>query len=152
MDQVFGIKNTVPEYTYVDRSGLDSKFSYFWSSQKHIVIHGASKQGKSCLRKKNLDASGCTVISCLPTMSCEEVWKTALRQLYASVPKETIEKETEKIIGEATGKVEGKIPLIAGASTEGKIGGENSDEKTYSYGSIKGYESDLNFLAEKLIT
>lgn len=151
LDQVFGIKNDVPQYTYVDRSSLDSKFKYLWSSQKHIVIHGASKQGKSCIRKKNLDASNCIVIQCLPNLPCEEVWKTALRQLNVSVPKETTKKETNSITGETTGKVEGKIPLIAGVSAEGKIGADHSDEKTSSYYPIEGYDTDIKFLAEQLI-
>ncbi|MDO8725732.1 MAG: hypothetical protein Q7J35_06670 [Candidatus Methanoperedens sp.] len=151
LDQVFGIKNTVPDYTYVDRSNLDSKFRYFWSSQKHIVIHGASKQGKSCIRKKNLDSSECIIIQCLPNMPCEEVWKKALRQLNSSVPKETTKRETQSISGEVTGKVEGTIPLIVGASTEGKTGTNKLDEKTSSYNSVEGYETDIKFLAEQLI-
>lgn len=151
LDQVFGIRNTVPEYTYVDRSRLDSKFSYFWSSQKHIVIHGASKQGKSCLRKKNLDDSNCIVIQCLPNMDSDEVWKTALRDLKVSVSIETTEKETDNMSGEATGKIEGKIPLVAGASAAGKIGAIHSDETATSYHSISGYDTDIKYLAEQLI-
>ncbi len=135
----------------MDRSSLDGKFSYFWSSQKHIVIHGASKQGKSCLRKKNLDASKCIVIQCLPNMSSEDVWKTALRQLDASILKETTKKETDNISGETSGTVEGKIPLIAGASAEGKIGAVHSNEKLSSYHPIEGYDTDIKFLAEQLI-
>lgn len=53
LSNVFGVINTVPEYTYVDRSKLDNRFNYLWRNQKHIVVYGASKQGKSCLRKKN---------------------------------------------------------------------------------------------------
>lgn len=151
LDSIFGIKNTVPEYTYVDRSGLDNKFRYFWSSQKHIVIHGASKQGKSCLRKKNLDSSECIIIQCLPNMSCEEVWKTALRQLNISVPSETSEKEIENIKGELNGGIEGKIPLISSASINGKISAENLDEKKKSYRSIEGYDTDIKYLAEQLV-
>ena len=51
---VFGITNDIPKYTYVDRQKLDEKFAYYLESQKHIVVHGASKQGKSCLRKKQI--------------------------------------------------------------------------------------------------
>jgi hypothetical protein len=86
LDDVFGIKSDVPEYTYVDRSNLDEKFKYYWASQKHIIIHGASKQGKSCIRKKNLKECDYVLIQCLPTMTSSEVVKAAFRELNMSFP------------------------------------------------------------------
>ncbi|MBW4573959.1 MAG: hypothetical protein KME08_01595 [Aphanothece sp. CMT-3BRIN-NPC111] len=54
LNEVFGIATSVPKYTYVDRASLDQKFIYLLGCDQHIVIHGASKQGKTILRKKNL--------------------------------------------------------------------------------------------------
>jgi hypothetical protein len=52
LNEVFGVGVAVPKYTYVNRSGLDEKFKYLLSAERHIVIHGSSKQGKTILRKK----------------------------------------------------------------------------------------------------
>lgn len=151
MDQVFGITSEIPEYTYVDRSSLDGTFNYLWKSQKHIVIHGASKQGKSCIRKKNLDETDFILIQCLPDMSCNDIWKTALRTLGASVPKDTIEKKSTDTSDKALGSVGAKIPGILEATISGTTGSSGLDERTSTYSHFNGYDEDIKFLAKQLV-
>lgn len=113
--EVFGISTDIPMYTYVDRQKLDEKFEYYLESQKHIVVHGASKQGKSCLRKKKIDASNSLIVQCLPTMEkVEDVWCAALQNAGVELKtRSTTTKESETHID---GQVEGQIelPFIAG--------------------------------------
>ncbi len=61
LNQVFGISPDVPKHTYVDRNNLDQKFRYLLDSGSHLVIHGASKQGKTVLRRKNLPDGKCSI-------------------------------------------------------------------------------------------
>ncbi len=133
--EVFGISTDIPKYTYVDRQKLDEKFEYYLGSQKHIVVHGASKQGKSCLRKKKLDASNSLIVQCLPVMEkVEDVWRTALQN--AGVEVQTRSATTKGSETNIDGQVEGqaKLPLIAdvkgSVSTSLKSGSSEVSEKT----------------------
>ncbi len=50
-DEVFGVGRDLP-LNYVSRDMVDTKFVESLGNQKHIVIYGSSKQGKTSLRKK----------------------------------------------------------------------------------------------------
>lgn len=53
--EVFGIKNEVVVASYVDRGGLDKSLSdLLVRRQQHVAIRGASKCGKSWLRRHNV--------------------------------------------------------------------------------------------------
>src|SRR5438309_886904 len=47
LQEVFGIATTVNQLSYVDRGGLDERFAYLLRTERHIAVHGDSKQGKS---------------------------------------------------------------------------------------------------------
>src|SRR3989344_2632328 len=108
--EVFGISTDIPKYTYVDRQKLDEKFEYYLGSQKHIVVHGASKQGKSCLRKKKINASNSLIVQCLPAMEkVEDVWRTALQ--HAGVELQINSTTTKGSETNIDGRVDGQITL-----------------------------------------
>lgn len=130
--EVFGISSEIPKYTYVDRQDLDKVFEYHLGSQKHIVVHGASKQGKSCLRKKKITDDASLIIQCLPAMEkMEDVWRTALEK--AGVEKPLRSSTTISAGGHINGEIGGqiKLPLIGGVETNvsGGIEDSNSQEK-----------------------
>lgn len=127
--EVFGISTDIPKYTYVDRQRLDEKFEYYLGSQKHIVVHGASKQGKSCLRKKKIDDTNSLVIQCLPSMENEEsVWLAALQK--AGVEQQTRSSTTISSSGGAEINLSGQIglPLLGKAGTD--VSGSITDEES----------------------
>jgi len=130
--EVFGISTEVPKYTYVDRQGLDEKFEYYLGSQKHIVVHGASKQGKSCLRKKKIDDNTSLIIQCSPSMEkMEDVWRVALEK--AGVEKPSRSSTTTSSEGHINAEIGGqaKLPLLGGVETKmsGSIGDAKSEVK-----------------------
>lgn len=54
--EVFGIKPSISELSYIDRGSLDKEFRKLVDRQQtHIAIRGASKAGKSWLRQRVLD-------------------------------------------------------------------------------------------------
>jgi len=53
LDDVFGISRDIPK-NYVVRESVDGALVNALARDKHIVIYGSSKQGKTCLRKYNL--------------------------------------------------------------------------------------------------
>ena len=85
LHEVFGISTSIPVYTYVDRAGLDERFAYLLGTDRHIVIYGPSKQGKTILRKKVLPEERCIVVPCRPDWTVENVYQEVLRQLGAMV-------------------------------------------------------------------
>ena len=150
LHEVFGIGREIPKYTYVDRSGLDTKFGYLLKTERHIVVHGGSKQGKSCLRKKNLTENNCVIIQCLPSMdNTKEIWSTALRLMGARLP----EQKSSSMTKSSSGEIVAAGGLNIGVIT---VGGSGSDSKTIeskeeiSETSPSGYVQDLKFLAKNL--
>lgn len=128
LSKVFGITSSIPEYTYVNRSSLDERFKYFLDSDKHIVIHGASKQGKTVLRKKNLPEQECVIIRCRYDSSLESLYEDILRQLNVSIPTEIA--KSLSMGGEAKTKAEGqaKVPFLG--SISGEVEGTGKLDKT----------------------
>ena len=77
--EVFGIERDIPE-NYVTRKNVDYIFVESLTESKHIVVYGSSKQGKTSLRKYNLNPDEYITIVCSNT--------TTLAQLQGSMLKE----------------------------------------------------------------
>jgi hypothetical protein len=124
---VFGVGREVP-LNYVAREEVDNKFLNNLSRDKHVVIYGSSKQGKTSLRKHCLDEDDCIVISCINTMSLPELNGAILKSAGYR-----IEQQTTKTIGgawtySAEFSGEGKVPLVAKAT--GKASGSYEKSKS----------------------
>lgn len=129
LKEVFGISSSVPTYTYVDRQGLDGRFAYLLDTDRHIVIYGSSKQGKTSLRRKQLPEDQCVVVPCRPDFTIESIYDEIRRQLGAA---EVLEQRVMHTV-EGTVKAEAKgkagIPFFteaeAGGAVEGGLGRES---------------------------
>lgn len=150
LKEVFGITASVPTFTYVDRQNLDGRFAYLLESDRHIVIYGSSKQGKTSLRRKQLSESDCVVVPCRPDFTIESIYAEIRRQLDARDFTEL--KVSNSAEGAIKLEVKGKtgIPLIAqgeaGGEFEGALGREseathllesNAESLVYLAGLIK---------------
>ncbi|MBK7673812.1 MAG: hypothetical protein IPJ27_03075 [Candidatus Accumulibacter sp.] len=135
---VFGTSRDVPK-TYVERPGVDDRFLNDITRDKHIVIHGASKQGKTCLRKYHLSESDYVVIQCTRDSSKASLYEMLLK--HAGIKCEVSESKTlsgsRKL--HATVSAEGKIPLIAEGAVEGEFEHEKGHEKVTE---VKDFEID----------
>ena len=132
LSRVFGITSSIPEYTYINRSRLDERFKYLLDTEKHIVIHGTSKQGKTVLRKKNLPEEKCIIVRCRYDFKLESLYEDILRQLNVTPPKEIT--KSLSIGGEGKLKAQGEvnIPFVTSASgeVEGKVKTDNTSTAT----------------------
>jgi hypothetical protein len=63
LDEVFGVARELP-INYVTRDAVDGTFVSSLARDKHIVVFGSSKQGKTCLRKSNLNDDDYSVVTC----------------------------------------------------------------------------------------
>jgi low affinity Fe/Cu permease len=87
-DEVFGIQNELLKYTYVNSAKLDERLDYLLKTQRQIVIHGASKQGKTSLRKKVFKNRQFVVIQCLLDKKISDILNDIKRALNPYITKE----------------------------------------------------------------
>jgi hypothetical protein len=131
--EVFGMSRDVPP-NYAVRTAVDTAFVDALTQDKHIVVHGSSKQGKTSLRKFNLSDSEHLVIT------CSNKW--ALRDLHTAILKAAgyvVEGTTTRTVGgdfkiRAEIKAGIKVPFVemgggggtdVGRHTENKVEGRS---------------------------
>ena len=150
LNKVFGITSLIPEYTYVNRSRLDERFKYFLDTDKHIVIHGASKQGKTVLRKKNLPEEKCVIVRCRYDFKLESLYEDILRQLNVKLPKEMT--ESLSLGGEGKLKMEGeaKIPCVTSISGEAEGTGRIDKTSTATSETVGLNSNSLGYVSNEI--
>lgn len=132
LSDVFGISRDVP-LNYVTRTKVDDVLVDSLTRDKHIVIFGSSKQGKTCLRKYNLKVEDYIVVTCSN--------RGDLGQLHSQMLKEagyTVALSTTQTIGgnrkiSATFTAKGKAPLVGevDASVDGGAGKDTTTTSTF---------------------
>ncbi|MCS3856462.1 hypothetical protein GGP78_003165 [Salinibacter ruber] len=118
LDEVFGIQSSIPE-NYVSREGVDDTFVDVITRDNHVVIYGASKQGKTCLRKNCLDEDDYITVHCNNKWSLEDILSSILK------------KAGYKISISEKKSISGTQKIRASLGFEGfGIGGEGSETST----------------------
>jgi hypothetical protein len=123
---VYGISRDLP-LNYVERDSADVRLVDNLSREKHLVIFGSSKQGKTSLRKHALREDDCIVIH------CSNKWQ--ISDLHAAILKKAGFELTQSTSKTTTGKskIFAKIAAkILGSGAEGGAEAErtNTDETT----------------------
>jgi hypothetical protein len=150
LDDVFGISANVDSRSYVDRGGLDERFKRALGSQRHVAVHGGSKQGKSWLRTKGLRDDDAIVVQCQPSSSATSLIREALGRL--GVVATLHMSRTRDIEGtlDFKGAVElGKI--LAKAKVEGSAGATVSSSTTTEIEPIGQTAADLLWVARTIV-
>ncbi len=75
---VYGITRDLP-LNYVVRSDIDGRFVDALTRKKHVIIHGGSKQGKTSLRKYNLDDDSYVSVTCQTNWSLSTLMGAILK-------------------------------------------------------------------------
>jgi len=116
-NQVYGVSNEVIE-TYIERPKVDKLFTEGLQKNKHIIIYGASKQGKTSLTNKHLKESHYIKVNCSPTSTTLDLFNSVVRQLNIEILEST--EITSKIGGEIKAGLKAKvrIPFLGGAVAE----------------------------------
>jgi hypothetical protein len=78
-DAVYGISRDVP-LNYTTRPGVDEKLVDNLTREKHLVVYGSSKQGKTCLRKHCLEESDYIHVQCSNKWTLEEIHANILKR------------------------------------------------------------------------
>ena len=123
--EVFGVRPTLSEYSYVDRGDLDETFRrLIRRRQQHVAIRGASKSGKSWLRQRVLDNP--IIVQCRWGYAVEDIYRDALARLGIELVVERKEGAGFKGKVKATG--EAGFKLLAKVTGEAEFEGEFSRE------------------------
>lgn len=96
VDEVYGVTRDVP-LNYVERDSVDQKFLDSLSVEKHLIIFGSSKQGKTSLRKNSLNENEYILVQCQNTWTLEKLSESILKEVGYK-----IEVSTEKTTGNGT--------------------------------------------------
>ena len=117
-DSVYGITRDVP-LNYVARDSVDMSFVESLSLDKHIVIYGSSKQGKTCLRKHCLLDKDYIIVQCNNRWTLESIFGQILKQAGYQIVLSERKTQTgrNKIIASISASVFG-LGARAGAETE----------------------------------
>lgn len=135
VDNVFGISRGIP-LNYVERTGVDDEFNASLKRRKHIVIYGASKQGKTSLRKKHLSDNQFIVVSCQSGWNLETLVSSFLKEagFKVEVSTERAVSGVHKINVRAEAGID--IPFLSSTKAESGYEGENGQKTTTTFESL----------------
>lgn len=131
-NQVYGVSNELID-TYIERKNVDEAFIKGLQKNKHIIVYGASKQGKTSLTNKHLKETDYIKVNCSPSQSTLDIYNSIARQLDVEILETTDISTT--IGGEAKVGLKAKvrIPFFGGADaeTEASVTKESETGKSY---------------------
>lgn len=97
---------------YVIRSHTDQRFIDSLTEDSHLVIHGSSKQGKTSLRKSNLQDEDYIDLTCSNNWDLQDLHIAILKEAGYSV---TVS-ESKTIKGKSKVRLKFELPFIGGGS------------------------------------
>jgi hypothetical protein len=115
---VYGIGRELP-LNYVERDKVDHVLLENLTRDKHVVVFGSSKQGKTSLRKYALSDDDCVTVSCLNTMSLPSLHGMILKSIGYRVEQSHSRTESGSLKVIAELGAEGKLPFVAKVSGKG---------------------------------
>jgi Cdc6-like AAA superfamily ATPase len=131
-NQVYGVSNNLVD-TYIERTAVDEAFVNGLQKNKHIIVYGASKQGKTSLTNKHLSEGQYVKVNCSPTSTTLDIYNSIARQLDIEILES--KEVTTTIGGEAKIGLKAKIriPFFGGgdAETETTVSAENEKGKSF---------------------
>jgi hypothetical protein len=145
---VFGVSRELP-LTYVEREHVDDKLLDNLTRDKHIIIYGSSKQGKTCLRKHCLQDDDYIHVQCQNTWDIsklnEQILKAAGCEVEATHSKTIDGKSKLQVKAKAGFKLFG-----IGSELEGGSEGERGSSETRTYEPLQLDAGDPNDLVRTL--
>jgi len=130
LTDVFGVSNTVV-MSYVERPKVDNKIKMALKSDRQIIVHGASKQGKTALVSKYIDYNDSVVVRLTPTSDIAGIYHSILRQSGIVLKTSYTDGTGSSLKTEVKAKIKAAIAIFGSAEVEGSGGAtSNRDTKT----------------------
>ena len=123
---VFGVSRDIP-VSYVERTHVDDKLLENITRDKHIIIFGSSKQGKTCLRRHCLDDGDYILVQCQNTWDIAKLSEAILKAAGCEV--EVSNTKTVEGKAKLSVKAKGGFKIFgAGSEIEGGTEGERGNK------------------------
>lgn len=135
LNEVFGVSSK-PIKSYIPRKQIDDLFSDAIASDNHVIVYGASKQGKTALVSRYLSYEENIVVRLAPKSTIEDVYASILRQAGITIEVGHSSEEASKVGGDAGVKFKAKIPWIGEADIKGGGKSENSKKSNTQYETV----------------
>jgi hypothetical protein len=119
LEEVFGVTVKTP-LSYVLRENVDTVFKSHIRSDKHIVVYGASKQGKSTLVAKHIEEKQKITVYLAPNSTRLTLYSSILRKLGAELEEETTTAQKNSATFSLGAKIKATFPFLGGAEVENK--------------------------------
>ncbi|MDA0242223.1 MAG: hypothetical protein OT477_02305 [Chloroflexi bacterium] len=144
-NEVFGLSRDLP-LNYITRETIDQALIDNLTRDKHIVIYGSSKQGKTSLRKYCLEDQDYIVVQCSNKWSLAELNAAILKQAGYEVTQST----TKTVSGRnrLMAKISAGLWGLGNAEAEGERESENSKSTTIT--PLELDPEDVNDIIEAL--
>lgn len=138
--RVYGISNSYVD-SYVSRKDVDDKFLDGLRSDRHIIVYGSSKQGKTSLIREHVLDDKKIVIECNPRTQTIDIYKSILRQLNVEIIESIVIEDGNEKGAKAGIKAKLKIPFISEGEASVEASGKIVQNKKTDY---KVIEYDLS--------
>ncbi|MCC6596288.1 MAG: hypothetical protein IT477_07280, partial [Rhodanobacteraceae bacterium] len=136
--EVFGISRDLP-LNYVERRSADNKLVDNLTRDKHLVIFGSSKQGKTSLRKHALNEEDAVVVHCSNKWSIADIHSAILKKVGFELTQSTSKTTAGK------SKIFAKISAtIFGGGAEGGAETEREEASTATKAPLELDPEDVN--------
>jgi hypothetical protein len=136
VQKVYGISNSYID-SYVSRHDVDDSFLDGLRSNRHIIVYGSSKQGKTSLIREHILDDEKIVIECSPRTQVLDIYKSILRQLNIEILETvTVEKGGEKG-GKVGLKAKLKIPFFSEGEATAEASGKMTKNRIAEYKTIE---------------
>lgn len=136
--EVFGISRDLP-LNYVERDSADTKLVDNLARDKHLVIFGSSKQGKTSLRKHALNEEDAVVVHCSNKWSIADIHSAILKKVGFELTQSTSKTTSGK------SKIFAKISAtIFGGGAEGGAETEREEALTATKAPLELDPEDVN--------
>lgn len=123
LSDVFGVSKQRVQ-SYLEREAVDGFFVRALASDKHIIVYGSSKQGKTSLVEKHLPYEQNVLVSCTPKFEPTDIYKSILRGENISLESASEKSSSTSSKVSANTKFKAMIPLFG--SAEAGVAGEAS--------------------------
>jgi hypothetical protein len=120
LTQVFGV-SADPVLSYIVRDNIDGLFTTVLKEDKHVVVYGASKQGKTALVSRYLPYDQNVVVRLSPNSNVEDIYSSILRQCGIDIEMGRVEEKTSE--ASATLGIKAKATIWFFGEGEANAGG-----------------------------
>jgi hypothetical protein len=128
LTDVFGVSNAVIK-SYLERPQVDNKIKIAISSDRQIIVYGASKQGKTALVSKHINYDESIVVRLAPNSEIADIYHSILRQAHILLRTSYTQGTGSSTKAEIKAKIKAAVALFGSGEVTGS-GGVSSNRSS----------------------